>query len=71
MWGSDDYGSQVQGTSKYRKKESFAKSSWISWLERGERLMNHKQLVSLTPKLTPYKRGLGNGLSILVDPKRN
>ena len=31
--------------------------------------MNHQQLVSLTPKLTPYKRGLGNGLSILVDPK--
>ena len=31
--------------------------------------MNHQQLVSLTPELTPYKRGLGNGLSILVDPK--
>ena len=31
--------------------------------------MNHQQLVSLTPKLIPYKRGLGNGLSILVDPK--
>ena len=31
--------------------------------------MNHQQLVSLTPDLTPYKRGLGNGLSILVDPK--
>ena len=31
--------------------------------------MNHQQLVSLSPKLTPYKRGLGNGLSILVDPK--
>ena len=31
--------------------------------------MNHQELVSLTPELTPYKRGLGNGLSILVDPK--
>ena len=31
--------------------------------------MNHQQLVALTPQLTPYKRGLGNGLSILVDPK--
>ena len=31
--------------------------------------MNHQQLVSLTPKLIPYKRGLGNGLSILVNPK--
>ena len=31
--------------------------------------MNHQQLVALSPELTPYKRGLGNGLSILVDPK--
>ena len=31
--------------------------------------MNHQQLVALTPELTPYKRGIGNGLSILVDPK--
>ena len=31
--------------------------------------MNHQQLKALTPELKPYKRGLGDGLSILVDPK--
>ena len=31
--------------------------------------MNHQQLKALTPELKPYKRGLGGGLSILVDPK--
>jgi len=31
--------------------------------------MNHQQIAYLTQELTPYKRGLGNGLSILLDPK--
>ena len=31
--------------------------------------MNHQQLKALTPELKSYKRGLGGGLSILVDPK--
>ena len=29
--------------------------------------MNHQELVSLTPELAPYKRGLGNGLSIRIE----
>ena len=30
-------------------------------------MLNHKQVISLKPKSTTYKKGLGNGLFVVVD----
>ena len=39
----------------------------LSFIAKGGKLMNHKFITSLTPKSKTYKKGLGQGLFILVE----